>query len=124
MSQPPPGQPPSGRPPYGPPPYGPPPYGGHPRRRSLPGFAWAIIALAALGLVGIVLLVGFVVSRVGLDQAGDDELSRLYGACAEGDMGACDELFWRSPPGSEYEQFGATCGDRVETAFSCEGVLP
>ena len=44
---------------------------------------------------------------------GDDaELDVLYEACRDGDGAACDELFFDSPFGSEYEDFGNTCGGR------------
>lgn len=37
----------------------------------------------------------------------------LWASCADGDMNSCDELFYFSPPNSEYEMFGDTCGYRV-----------
>lgn len=47
------------------------------------------------------------------DIPGDDAyFDALYDRCAEGDLAACDELFLESPIESEYERFGATCGDR------------
>jgi hypothetical protein len=54
------------------------------------------------------------------DQSGDEpqaygddpELDALYDACAGGDGQACDDLYFQSPFGSEYEEFGNTCGDR------------
>ncbi|MEM9033378.1 MAG: hypothetical protein AAGD18_02200 [Actinomycetota bacterium] len=46
---------------------------------------------------------------------GDDaELDVLWDACAGGDFASCDELFFVTPIGSEYEEFGATCGFRNE----------
>jgi hypothetical protein len=55
---------------------------------------------------------------------GDDEaFDALWDACEEGNGAACDELFWSSPSGSEYETFGNTCGERFsedEVPFSCE----
>lgn len=55
---------------------------------------------------------------------GDDPtLDALYDACAAGDMVACDDLYWDSPLGSDYEAFAATCGDTL-TGFnggSCDG---
>ena len=43
---------------------------------------------------------------------GDDaELDVLY-ACADGDGQACDDLYYQSPFGSDYEEFGNTCGGR------------
>ena len=44
---------------------------------------------------------------------GDDpELDALYDACADGDGRACDDLYYQSPFGSEYEEFGNACGGR------------
>jgi hypothetical protein len=44
---------------------------------------------------------------------GDDaELDALYDSCAGGDGQACDDLYYQSPFGSEYEDFGNTCGGR------------
>lgn len=44
---------------------------------------------------------------------GDDTtLDALWDACAGGDGTACDELWESSPVGSEYEEFGVTCGNR------------
>jgi hypothetical protein len=55
-------------------------------------------------------------------EYGDDpELDVLWDACDGGDLGACDDLWFSSPAGSAYEEFGATCGDRVEEGFAdCE----
>lgn len=47
------------------------------------------------------------------DSYGDDEeLDALWDDCDDGDDDACNELFWTSPSGSEYETFGSTCGGR------------
>lgn len=47
-------------------------------------------------------------------KPGDDpRLDLLYEACAKGDGQACDSLFDAAPPGSEYEEFGVTCGGRT-----------
>ena len=44
---------------------------------------------------------------------GDDPtFDALWDACEDGDGQACDDLFWDSPIGSEYETFGDTCGYR------------
>lgn len=42
----------------------------------------------------------------------DEELDALWVRCERGSGAACDELFDRSPLGSDYETFGATCGNR------------
>jgi S1-C subfamily serine protease len=52
---------------------------------------------------------------------GDDRaLDGLWDACQAGDWAACDELFYVSPFGSEYEAFGASCGDREWWWGTCE----
>ncbi|SFL23573.1 hypothetical protein [Geodermatophilus ruber] len=53
---------------------------------------------------------------------GDDaSLDALAEACFEADWAACDELFFSSDVGSEYESYGNACGGRNEPAFgTCE----
>lgn len=52
---------------------------------------------------------------------GDDPvLDALWDACAAEDMQACDDLYFDSPSGSEYEDFGDTCGGRTEGGALCE----
>jgi len=47
-------------------------------------------------------------------KPGDDPaLDALYQRCAGGSGAACDELFDRAAPGSVYEAFALTCGDRT-----------
>ncbi|MFW2513941.1 DUF4190 domain-containing protein [Demequina sp. SO4-13] len=44
---------------------------------------------------------------------GDDPaLDALWDDCAAGDNTACDDLYSESPLGSEYEEFGDSCGER------------
>lgn len=51
----------------------------------------------------------------GPNARGDDPtLDRLWDGCADGDGGACDQLFEDAPLGSDYERFGLTCGDRPD----------
>jgi hypothetical protein len=48
------------------------------------------------------------------DTYGDNPiLDRLWDQCEDGDGEACDELYFTSEVGSEYEEFGDTCGGRV-----------
>jgi hypothetical protein len=55
------------------------------------------------------------------DTYGDNEtLDALWDACEDGDDDACSDLYLQSEIGSEYEQFGATCGGRDED-FACAG---
>ena len=52
-------------------------------------------------------------SGSGVEAYGDDpELDALWDACEAGDDVACDDLFWQSPTGSEYESFALSCGGR------------
>lgn len=46
------------------------------------------------------------------DYGDDPELDALWDGCQAGDGQACDDLYFDSPFGSRYEQFGNTCGDR------------
>lgn len=56
-----------------------------------------------------------------VDTYGDDpRLDELWDACAAGDMVACDDLFWESPYGSDYERFGDSCGDTTSGGTWCE----
>ena len=49
----------------------------------------------------------------GASSYGDDpELDVLWDACEAGDDVACDDLYWESPLGSEYESFGLSCAGR------------
>jgi hypothetical protein len=46
-------------------------------------------------------------------------LDELWGACDDGDMNACDTLFYEAPGDSEYEAFGDTCGYRTDGGTIC-----
>lgn len=46
-------------------------------------------------------------------------LDGLWDRCAGGDLAACDELWWMSPEGTDYETFGDTCGNRDEGGYWC-----
>jgi hypothetical protein len=57
-------------------------------------------------------------------RLGDDpDFDLLYLRCQAGSGPACDQLFDEAPLGSEYEQFGATCGDRTRE-YRCADVYP
>jgi hypothetical protein len=49
-------------------------------------------------------------------------LDRLWEDCADGDFAACDDLFLEAPSGSEYKDFGDSCGNRNEPAGYCETI--
>ena len=61
-------------------------------------------------------------AHAGAEAYGDDpELDALWDACEAGDDVACDDLFWQSPTGSEYESFALSCAGRgcgIEEAVS------
>jgi hypothetical protein len=42
----------------------------------------------------------------------DPYLDQLWAECEAGDFQSCDDLYSESPSGSEYEEFGDTCGTR------------
>ena len=70
-----------------------------------------------------VLLGAFAECGVEFDDLSEEspaETSELRMDCADGDLGACDELWLISPSGSDDELFGSTCGDTTTTMFgSC-----
>lgn len=93
-----------------------------------------------LGVVGAFLVAGVVVVLVVVGLArgvaadiqeggfgtlpgetyGDNpELDALWDACAAEDLQACDDLYFDSPSGSEYEDFGDTCGGRTDGGSLC-----
>ena len=52
---------------------------------------------------------------------GDDaHLDQLYVVCGNGSGSACDQLFDEAPVGSEYEEYGLTCGDRPDVVDCAE----
>ncbi len=63
-------------------------------------------------------------SDTGSGFGSDPELDLLWGECEEGSMFACDDLFFSSPPGSEYEEYGATCGGRGPGDGDCVSQFP
>jgi hypothetical protein len=57
--------------------------------------------------------------------SGDPEFDQLAQDCYQGNMDACDTLFLRSEFGSQYEDYGLTCGGRLlEPAGSCIVAVP
>ncbi len=55
---------------------------------------------------------------------GDDgAMDGLWNSCADGMWAACDALFIASLPGSDYEAFAATCGERTDGSNWCGLVL-
>ena len=62
----------------------------------------------------------------GTDYGDDPVLDALWDDCVAGSGSACDQLYFQSPLLSEYERFGATCGDRFELSEApqfCEGSI-
>jgi hypothetical protein len=58
-------------------------------------------------------------------SGGDTELDALAQRCQAGDMAACDRLYAESPAGSEYEEYGLTCGGRNEPSLGlCTDLYP
>jgi hypothetical protein len=58
----------------------------------------------------------------GTSYGDDPDFDQSYDDCADGDMSQCDLLYLASPIGSEYEEFGGTCGgtfSKDEAPFSC-----
>ena len=48
---------------------------------------------------------------------GPDPVLNAYAqGCFEGDYQSCDDLYYESPPMSDYEDYGTTCGGRIKPA--------
>lgn len=54
----------------------------------------------------------------------NDELDELWADCESGDGSACDRLWEIAPVGSNYEEFGVTCGHRPELLNCSEELWP
>jgi len=50
-------------------------------------------------------------------EGGSTDLGELRELCTDGDMEACDDLYWETPVGSDDEQFGSTCGETREPTY-------
>jgi len=59
------------------------------------------------------------------EDFGDAQFNRLAQQCFDGDLGACDDLFFQTPIDSAGEEYGSTCGGRLTDGVSgsCEETL-
>jgi hypothetical protein len=137
---------PPGPPAYGAPPvpgsvpaHGPVPPGAT-TKSGVPLWVWLVVAAALLIPIAIVVsavqdrgndqerIGDFVTGIGGVDPSANDvdestgnhgpdpQLNALWDSCAEGDGGACDSLVTWSAMGSNYEEFGKTCGHRFDSS--------
>jgi hypothetical protein len=60
------------------------------------------------------------------DLGNDERFDRLADECFEGDPSSCDDLFRESDLGSDYEEYGSTCGGRTNDGQSgrCITIYP
>jgi hypothetical protein len=74
-------------------------------------------------MVAAIVVAVLVIAAVGaaITLGGDDEpsgttraLRELSDRCEDGDLEACDELYFEAPEGSEAEELGSTCGGRTD----------
>jgi hypothetical protein len=63
-------------------------------------------------------------TKVPMHPGDDAKLDALYNQCGAGNMQACDDLYTTSPPGSEYESYGDTCGNRNDPGAYCTELYP
>ncbi|MGF0117883.1 DUF4190 domain-containing protein [Promicromonospora sp. Marseille-Q5078] len=81
----------------------------------LVGVAFLAFAVNVLDEEGVLDDLGAELSRATATEYGDDpDLDLLYDNCSAGNDVACDDLYWMSPAGSEYEDFALSCGGREE----------
>ncbi len=59
------------------------------------------------------------------DRDHDPQFAGLAGDCRDGDMTACDALYFQTPIGDSYETYGSTCGGRLDelTSGGCVAVF-
>ena len=48
----------------------------------------------------------------------DAEFDAAAADCSDGDMSACDDLYWQTPVDDFYEWFGSSCAGRVDHELS------
>ena len=85
---------------------------------------WIVLGVVAffivLAVVGVFVIRGLVSDAFsGGDLGTDPTLDSLVTACENEDWAACDQLFNDAPLGSEYEEFGDTCGNRTSGGTYC-----
>ncbi len=56
-----------------------------------------------------------------VDFGDEPEYQTLAEDCFAGDFGACDDLYFASPIGSDYETYARTCGGRLTEAEAVDG---
>jgi serine/threonine protein kinase len=59
---------------------------------------------------------GIIVTSIPFSLGDSPDLDELAAECSAGDLDACDDLASDSPRGTRFDQYGRTCGDRVEQA--------
>lgn len=105
-----------------PPPYSTPPaWPSQPPATSNGRLSAGLIGGAIGGFVGLVVgafatfvILGSMNTAGAFASLGEDpRIDGLYDMCGEGNMAACDLLFYESAVGSELEQFANTCGERT-----------
>ena len=103
------------------------PYGyqpsGPPAKKSNKAL-WIVLGVIAffivLAVVAVIVIRGLVADAFpGGDLGSDPELDALVTQCENEDWAACDDLYERAPMGSEYEEFGDTCGNRTDGGTYC-----
>jgi hypothetical protein len=85
---------------------------------SMEGFGGALMPAATVGSGGPVEQF----PPVEPGELGPDPVLDVYAQnCFGGDLQACDDLYYESPPMSGYEDYGSTCGGRVKplTVYAC-----
>jgi hypothetical protein len=88
----------------------------------LGGVGCLVLLVVGAVVAGFTLLgLGSMGSEEGHGYGDNPELDALWDRCEAGDGQACDDLFLDSESGSEYEQFGDTCGRRTSGDTFCEG---
>jgi hypothetical protein len=93
------------------------------RERSSRSVLWVVlgvvVGLVLLGVAGFLGLRAVLSSFVPDAYGSDAQLDALYDECSGEGWQACDDLYYESPLGSEYEEYGDTCGGRTDGGGFC-----
>jgi hypothetical protein len=92
------------------------------QNRTHPSFRLLAVVTAVIVLASV-WMGSSILASIGDPVDGDyGDVGALYDLCADGDMAACDLLYWQSPVNSEAEMFGSTCGGRTTPVYgTCDG---
>jgi hypothetical protein len=95
------------------------PYGQQPPKQRTGRIVWIVVGVVvgvAVAILGLFVALGIWYNSTLPGSLGEDpHMDARYAECEAGNMGACDDLYNGSAVASELEDFGATCGGRLDS---------